>query len=589
VYTFMPGDANSPMNSNSYLGFTEERWARIERKFRIALWAGGAGTALVQAWAFRHLMNPDGISYLDMATSLAQGHWRSLVSGYWSPLYPFLLGVALRVLRPSPAWESTVAHFLNAGIFIAALFCFELFLKALNRGPDAQTAAEGREPMPADALSGLGRAVFLCYTLLFVHIELIVPDMCVVAVVFLASTLLVRIQSGDGGWAVWAAFGAVLGIAYLSKAVMFPISFAFLACGLFAAKPWRRSIPGTAMASIAFILVSAPFILALSNAKGRPTYGESGKIAYAEHVDGARWPIHWQGGPPGTGAPVHPTRLLLANPPLYEFSGPVAGTYPPWYDPSYWYEGVVPIFRLHNQLRAIRYRIEEFAGIFPYMGGVLVGLLAMALLAGPGMSMCRDLIATAQLWIPGAMALALYGLVYVEARYVEPFIVLICMALLAGLRFPISGSSRAAVRCIALATALACCIGIVWLAGRAAFRALSPQPFVEWEVVEGLRASGVGPRDKVGTIGDGLHAYWAHLDGVRIVAEIPLDGAAEFWSSNPEVQSRALALFAGTGANLVVATPPHPSTLPEGWKEIGRTGFFAYDFADRKAPGESAK
>ena len=137
------------MDSKLNFDLAEEQGGRADSKLRLALWFGGAGTGLLQAWAFRHIVNPDGISYLDTVSAVARGDWHSLVNGYWSPLYPFLLGVTFRILKPSLYWESTVAHFVNFGIFIVAFLCFEAFLKALMGslrpgGP----AANGREPLP---------------------------------------------------------------------------------------------------------------------------------------------------------------------------------------------------------------------------------------------------------------------------------------------------------------------------------------------------------------------------------------------------------------------------------------------------------
>jgi hypothetical protein len=58
-------------------------------------------------------------------------------------------------------------------------------------------------------------------------------------------------------------------------------------------------------------------------------------------------------------------------------------------------------------------------------------------------------------------------------------------------------------------------------------------------IAEDLRKMGVGPREAVAVIGDGEYAYWAHLAGLRIVAEVPRnaewkggrDSTAAFWAS----------------------------------------------------------
>ncbi len=556
-------------------------------KIRLLLWCGGIFAALLQTWAFRHDTSPDGISYLDIANQCARGNWHSLINGYWSPLYPFLLSLGLRLLHPSPYWESTVAHFVNFGIFVLAFACFEVFLKALIHNQRRYNPNSEGDAVPEWALWVLGDSLFVWATLLLIHLERLNPDLCVSALVYLAAAEILRIWSGKSNWFRYAWFGGILGVAYLAKAVMFPLAFVFLGCALFAAKPLRQTIPRATLALAVFILVGTPFITALSQQKGRVTYGDVGKIAYAEFVNGARRYIHWQGGPLGTGMPVHPTRMLRAEPPVFEFGAPIQGTYPPWYDPSYWYEGVSNKFILRNQLSAIRYTIEEYIGILPYMAGLFVGFLGMALFARAQGYPWRNLVLYWPIWVPAAAALGIYALVYVESRFVVPFFVLIWLALFAGLRFPQSQTAKALVASLALATALTSSAGIAWLTGRALFRALQPKPFVDWEVAQGLQKLGIRPEEEVGSIGSAADGYWAHLAGVRVVVEVPLWGRPSFWASDARSQSEVLADFAEAGARIVVSDQRPPMISSEGWHEIGATGYFLHPVASVASKQES--
>jgi len=541
------------------------------------LWCAGIATGLLQSWAFRHSVRSDGVSYLDIARACSHGDWQSLVNGYWSPLYPFLLGGVFYIVKPSFYWESTIAHLANFGIFVISFACFEQFVKMLAQSQRKESnSPDETERMPEWALWILGDTLFIYFSLLFIGMDRIQPDLCVAALVYLAAAFLLRIRRGDDRWTTYAGFGATLGAAYLAKAIMFPLAFVFLGCALLVRKPLSRAVPRTALALVIFLLVSAPFILALSEQKGRLTFGDVGRIAYAEFVDGATRHIHWQGEPVGTGIPVHPTRMLMVSPPLFEFATPPMGTYPPWYDPSYWYEGIVAKFNLRNQLRAVRYTIEEYAGILPYMSGVFVGFLGMALFARSDGSFGKGFFKEWPIWVPAAAALGLYGLVYVEARYVAPFFVLIWMSLFAGLRFPRSSVAQAFVRTLTLAMGLMFGMGIMWLAGRSLFRALQPLPFVNWQVAEGLREIGLQPGDRVASIGFALEGYWAHLAGLKIIAEIPLGGVASFWTSPAQIQSEAFADFAQAGAKVVVTDQALPPGSAEGWQEIGGTGYFAH-------------
>ncbi|HSE47255.1 MAG TPA: hypothetical protein VLA89_18185, partial [Gemmatimonadales bacterium] len=56
----------------------------------------------VHAWLAGFALNPDGVSYLDLANLVASGDWASLVQGYWSPFYPALIGILSRLTGRDP-------------------------------------------------------------------------------------------------------------------------------------------------------------------------------------------------------------------------------------------------------------------------------------------------------------------------------------------------------------------------------------------------------------------------------------------------------------------------------------------------------
>src|SRR5580704_13168532 len=92
-----------------------------------------AAFGLVHAWIGRYSMNPDGVSYLDMGDALLRRDWPHAVNAYWSPLYGWMLGLAVGEIRPSPRWEFPLAHIVNFAIFLFALLCFRFFLHELIR------------------------------------------------------------------------------------------------------------------------------------------------------------------------------------------------------------------------------------------------------------------------------------------------------------------------------------------------------------------------------------------------------------------------------------------------------------------------
>lgn len=551
---------------------------------RRLLWVLGISTAAIQTWAFRHEVNPDAVAYLDIATRFSHGHWAALINAYWSPLYPLVLGTVLGIAKPSSYWESTLAHAVNLAIFAFSFVCFEFLLRELLKSTRAVQVFESSESLPDWAIWAIGDTLFIYLTLLLIGLQRLSPDLLLAAFFYLAAGMIIRIHRDGGSWIVHAIFGAVLGIGYLAKAILFPLAWLFLACCL-VLKPRSRSVIRTATAMFFFGLVAGPYVWALSHGKGRLTFGDTGKIAYAEFVDGIQRYTHWLGSPGLAGTPIHPTQLVLATPPVFQFSGPIKGTYPPWDDPSYWYDGVAPKFVFGDQLRAIRYTVEEYAAILRYMGVLLVAFFAF-LLAGEPRSITKNILARWPTLLPAAAGLVLYGALYVESRFVVPFFAVIWAVLFTSVRpaRPIGWPTFMRSWTLALLFTLAC--GIIWLGGRAAFRALQPQPFVAWEVAQGLKAEGIQPDDRVASIGNGLDCYWAHLAGLRIVAEIPLGASSQFWTGTQLLRSRALQAFAAAGAAEVVSDEQPPTGL-SGWHKIGGTGYYVFDLRGPHSKGAS--
>jgi 4-amino-4-deoxy-L-arabinose transferase-like glycosyltransferase len=103
---------------------------------------------------------------------------------------------------------------------------------------------------------------------------LINPDLLVTASVLLAAGLLIRMEIAAGArCALYAWFGVCLGFGYLTKAILFPMAFVFLAMMVAISKrPLRRQGRCIALAVLIFIAVALPEIALLSHSKGRITF-----------------------------------------------------------------------------------------------------------------------------------------------------------------------------------------------------------------------------------------------------------------------------------------------------------------------------
>jgi len=118
---------------------------------RMGFWALALVVGGAQTWGLREWMGADGVAYLDMAEAAANGEWKQLVNGLWSPLYPAVLSVG----RPWAASEAAMVKVVNFGIYVATLGAFEWFLREWLRRRRRQ------DGLPEKALTALGYAVFL--------------------------------------------------------------------------------------------------------------------------------------------------------------------------------------------------------------------------------------------------------------------------------------------------------------------------------------------------------------------------------------------------------------------------------------------
>ena len=60
-----------------------------------SLWAMATVLGLSQAWSWRYYIEPDGVSYIEVAHAYLRRDFAHAVNAYWSPFYSWLLALAL--------------------------------------------------------------------------------------------------------------------------------------------------------------------------------------------------------------------------------------------------------------------------------------------------------------------------------------------------------------------------------------------------------------------------------------------------------------------------------------------------------------
>lgn len=552
---------------------------RPRLRLRPFFWCLAIALGVLQVWAHRNEMNPDGISYIEMAEAAAQGGWHALVNGYWSPLYPLLLDVSFRLFHPGIDWEFTTVHMVNLGLYLGDLFCFEIFLKELLAARRTESGLEKwLRPVPEKILWTWGYLLFLWSSQFWLSPAMVNPDIIVAGLAYLATALLLRIYRGKGTWLLFPSLALLLGVGYLAKAALFPLSFVFLASGflLFAITKgsYSKALAGSAPALVVFLALASALVIPLSQEKHRATFGDAGRLNYARYVGGA--PIlHWQGEPAGTGFPAHPTRKVFTDPPIYEFAQPIAGSYPPWYDPSYWYQGIRPHFSWKGQLWVLFRSANLYLKLISRSGALYVVFLALIVQVGKEGKWDWGGRRISLVWLPSLAALAMYSLVLVEQRYVSPFVLMLLLWVLTSMRFSVNQAEALRKR-TAPVVVLALVLAIAWPVARDLRDTLANRPYEPREVAVGLHEMGIPPGAWVGTIGTGLSAYWAHLAGVKIIAEVPEKDQTSFLAADSARKEEALRKFSELGANAVVMKNSSAEQSNDGWQKVGQTHYYIW-------------
>ncbi len=562
------------------------------RRLQIGCWVVLIAIAIVRAWFTRYEFDGDSVSYLDIGRAIAEGHPAAAVSAYWSPGYPVLLSLFLWLFRPIPYWECPLAHLANVLVFAGTLASFQLFwseLRLWHKGYSEDSDAE----IPERAFWTLGYAVFAIAILNLVPVGRVGPDLLLAAFCCLAGWSALRFRHAPGVSRA-LLLGVVLGLGYYAKAPFFPMGMVFILCACLGWPASRRMILLGGTALVAFLLICAPFIAALSVSRHRLTFGDSARLAHSFYVDGVQHYQHWQGGPPGSGVPVHPTHKLNDFPEIYEFAAKDMGTYPPWFDPIYWNEGITPQINWTRQAKVfVSNLILEFQIIVDSCAELVCALIILALLTSSHRRWTEKFMHLWFVWVPGAVALLMFALVHVEPRFLGGWLVMLFAGAVCACSLPAGSGTRRAVGCIGFAALIT---ALTALASQASQEALgsdhaagrSPRNAL---IADFLLNNGLHPGDRVAVIGYGTEAYWAHLARLQVVAEIPAHitshqarPALDFWESGREQQEKALAILEQAGAKAVVAGSQLslegsvPSFVPQQWKKIDGTDGYVYFF-----------
>jgi hypothetical protein len=567
-----------------------------------------------------YTMDGDSMAYMDIADLIRTHQWPGVVNGYWHPLYPAMLMAGQFVFHPSRWTELGAYEWVNWAIFLASAGVMLAFVGALVRLRARMLPSEDQDAGAAPLLSlntlrllGVGLVVIGGERELATN--LVKPDALLQLLMLAGFAMLLEALASES-LAFAPLMGLFFGLAYLTK------SFAFLAAVLSIAvmmafqvwvqgRRWSRVVVSGALAFVVFAAVAGPYVAALSKQKGRFDFGDSGALNYAWYVSGTD-KMHlepWMTGDFGSATVElkHPEKELLAQPGVYSYKAEKYGTYPDWFDATYFNERIVPKF---NAGKLIKRDVRNVALVVRYLFNHPEAWVLLALLVGVcGARWGLGAVRRQGFWLPmvtlGLAMWGIYGLVNVEERYVTLAYLVVVLPVFAALRAPGAAGLSNALRSgrddnfMGVRSVAAMMVAVV------AFLALGdtlrvaleerrdesgrlPQAWYSPEIygaAKGLVAMGVQPGDEIACIGTTacLHdPYWQRLAGVRVSTEVynPDDAHLMLQLQGLPNREQVYRVVQAEGAKVLVASFD-PGEVNEhepaaaGWERLGETNFYA--------------
>jgi hypothetical protein len=292
---------------------------------------------------------------------------------------------------------------------------------------------------------------------------------------------------------------------------------------------------------------------------------------------------------------LHPEKQLLAQPGIYSYRAEPYGTYPAWFDPTYFHERIVPIF---NAKRLVHRDVRNVVLSLRYVLNHPEALILLVLLLVCGARFGSTDWRRTAFWLPpvllGMAIWAIYGLVNIEERYITLAYLLIALPVFATLKTSEIHANpwrrRGATAMVAVLAFLALGESLrVALEERrnesgAGLSAAWVSPPI-FGAAKALNALGVGSGDEIacmGTIACLNDPYWMRLADVRVLTEVYNPDAKNLWLEFEGLPNRQQveAVLKAEGAKVVVAafdsgdaTSRTPAS--EGWIRLGESNLYA--------------
>jgi hypothetical protein len=560
----------------------------------------------------------DAVSYMDIGDLIRAHNWHGVINGYWNPLYPALLALGHTLFHATRYTELHAYYMVNFSIFLLEMLAVVAFTDALTQLRELREAAPASsKPFLLDryTLRYLGIAILVIATQRELSMGKVRPDALLLAFLLFAVAALVR-HLATSHLRYAALMGAALGFAYLAKSFAFLFTLLCVIALVAFRLLWQRHAPARIAAAallvlICFSIVAGPYIAALSKQKGHFDFGESGNLNYAWFVSGTEKMHLQQDQVSDFGAAevhlTHPEERLLKDPPIFSYKQLPYGTYPDWFDTSYFNDRIKAHVNPHLQIVVIAQcivRIIRYICNHPEPWVLFVVLFLIGARLRPDFKPSSNAFWLAP-FLLGIATLCIYSIVNVEDRYLSASFFLVLLPVFATMRISSSAQGTASAQSAAAThhtvPNIAASAAVVLLAllslgesARIVGQLRRDLVFIQyptgWYDRDTFRAAhalndlGVGPGDTVACIGTRAclyDHYWARLAGVRILTEIyePTRPLNPYFASMTN-RDQAYDVVRREGAKVLVGyfepglmTGTNP--IAADWRELDSTPFYA--------------
>jgi hypothetical protein len=470
---------------------------------------------------------PDSIAYFEVADQIQRVGYAQALSLHWSPLYPLYLLAVRLIAAPPPARELLVTTVADAPLLVTLCGIVGAVFVSLGRlcFPDRDDVAR------AWLACACGLSIFFAFGVLRVGLRM--PDALVTSLAMLAIWAWCQAMARDLDLRWSALAGLFSGLAFLARSNLLHWSLVVGAAACVLAPATRRARRWTAffVFVVGLLAIAGPQVAVLSAARGHFTFGESGKLVFAETY-GATWPA---------GHPAWPIRASGGD--VRVFTDTRDLNFPGFYEPGREYDDAIVPFKASKALltvvRSARatlfgYWSPSFALMWPLLWALwpacLFGIGGLAFFGSADRDRTQLLRQRVSWFLiaSGSAGVAMHLLSFSLGYYLPPYLIPLFMGIYLAMLTPAPGDgvARTPRQRAAWIMAAGFCLVTV-LSTASSLRRSDDRARVEATADTNALAAALdrlpatGGRRRIAVAGSWLGTYAIRLSNSQVTADIP--------------------------------------------------------------------